>query len=208
MGQDQPLNGVLSVPAKDAPGFGPVHFIVVTLRDARSTLLDRTLCWRSRTGPKYGADGPWTPLNGMPMVRLRVTSSVRKISTRQTVAVTLTNPTPCLAFFTRLKVYRARSQTLVQPTEYSDDYFPLLPQEKKTVTLNYDTASFTEPTGNVSSNAVDGDSGTRWASQLGHDPEWLMVDLGTTQTIQEVRLNWESACDRDYEIQVSDDAQH
>lgn len=267
VGQDQPLLGVLSVPAKDAPGFGAVHFILVTLRDAGGALLDRALYWRSRTGPKYGADGPWTALNGMPMARLRVASSVHQAGGRQTVTVTLTNPTARLAFFTRLKVYHARSQALVQPTEYSDDYFSLLPQEKKTVTLNYDTpdlngerpqlivegwnihplalrlsssgmtssapslyrqpvrqaapesavplsqdrpatASSTEPTGNVASNAVDGDGSTRWASQLGHDPEWLMVDLGTSKTIQEVRLNWEAACGRDYEIQVSDDAQH
>ncbi|MFJ6198129.1 discoidin domain-containing protein [Micromonospora sp. NPDC092111] len=52
--------------------------------------------------------------------------------------------------------------------------------------------------------AVDGNPGTRWSSQFS-DPQWLRVDLGTTQTICGVVLQWEGAYARTYEIQTSPD---
>jgi hypothetical protein len=52
--------------------------------------------------------------------------------------------------------------------------------------------------------AVDGDSGTRWASQF-DDDEWIGVDLGASVEIAKVRLVWEGAHARVYEIEVSDD---
>ena len=39
-------------------------------------------------------------------------------------------------------------------------------------------------------NAVDGDPGTRWASEFS-DPEWIYVDLGESVEIGAVLLNWE-----------------
>lgn len=54
---------------------------------------------------------------------------------------------------------------------------------------------------------TDGDDTTRWASQLGSDNEWIYVDLGGVYSIDRVRLNWETAFAKTYEIQVSDDGQ-
>ncbi|MFI9012293.1 discoidin domain-containing protein [Actinosynnema sp. NPDC053489] len=54
------------------------------------------------------------------------------------------------------------------------------------------------------SNAVDGNAGSRWATDWS-DPQWLRVDLGATTTFQHVQLVWEGAYGRAYEIQVSDD---
>ncbi len=53
--------------------------------------------------------------------------------------------------------------------------------------------------------AVDGDAGTRWSSQFS-DPQWIQVDLGSSQAISRVLLNWEAAYGKAYEIQVSDNA--
>jgi beta-glucanase (GH16 family) len=53
--------------------------------------------------------------------------------------------------------------------------------------------------------AVDGDTGTRWSSQF-FDAQWIQVDLGRTVTVDEVRLNWESAHARAFSVQVSADA--
>ncbi|MDD5687367.1 MAG: Ig-like domain-containing protein [Elusimicrobia bacterium] len=53
--------------------------------------------------------------------------------------------------------------------------------------------------------AVDGDMGTRWASQYPYsDTEWIYVDLGATYNITEVILKWEAAYGANYQIQVSD----
>ncbi|MCE6996631.1 discoidin domain-containing protein [Saccharothrix sp. S26] len=54
------------------------------------------------------------------------------------------------------------------------------------------------------SNAVDGNAGSRWATDWS-DPQWLRVDLGAVTTFQHVQLVWEGAYGRAYEIQVSDD---
>lgn len=67
------------------------------------------------------------------------------------------------------------------------------------------TASSTENAGTVAGNAVDGNAGTRWSSQFS-DPQWLRVDLGATATIDQVRLVWEAAYARAFQIQVSTDA--
>lgn len=53
--------------------------------------------------------------------------------------------------------------------------------------------------------AVDSDPSTRWGSEY-VDPTWIQVDLGSTRTITDVRLNWETAYGSSYQIQVSPDA--
>ncbi|BCM92796.1 exo-beta-D-glucosaminidase [Abditibacteriota bacterium] len=266
VGPDQSLNGLLSVPARDADGFGAVHFITLDLRDEKGQLLDRTLYWRARNGPKYGADGRFEALNEMPMARLSVRSSIQSVGTQRVVTVGLANPTPYLAFFTRLKVYRAQSQTLVEPCRYEDNYFSLRPHETRTIRLQFAasdlkgeaprlivegwnihtlalvpgssattsaapsryhrpvgqmspdavppsqdkpvTASSTEATNNVAGNVVDGNDTTRWASTIGSDPQWISIDLGEVRDINGVRLNWEAAAGRDFEIQTSLDGQN
>ena len=63
------------------------------------------------------------------------------------------------------------------------------------------TASSTE-SGYPPSNVNDGSNTTRWASAVG-DPQWVMIDLGSTNAITRVVLNWETASAKNYEIQVS-----
>src|SRR3954452_3376494 len=68
------------------------------------------------------------------------------------------------------------------------------------------TASSTEAAGAyLASEAVDGNLGTRWSSQFS-DPQWLQVDLGSSQSITRVELNWETAAGKAFQIQVSDNA--
>jgi riboflavin synthase alpha subunit len=66
------------------------------------------------------------------------------------------------------------------------------------------TASSTENAGTPASAAVDGNTGTRWSSAFS-DPQWLEVDLGSSQSICGVGLNWETAYGKAFQIQVSAD---
>ncbi|MYS19048.1 F5/8 type C domain-containing protein, partial [Streptomyces sp. DvalAA-14] len=66
------------------------------------------------------------------------------------------------------------------------------------------TASSTENAGTPASAAVDGNTGTRWSSAAS-DPQWLQVDLGATDTISQVVLNWETAYGKAFKIQTSAD---
>ncbi|WP_214327815.1 discoidin domain-containing protein [Nonomuraea sediminis] len=77
----------------------------------------------------------------------------------------------------------------------------LLSQGKPAASSSKESSSYT------AAKAFDGDpTGTRWASQEGHDPEWLRVDLGSSQQITHVKLFWEDAYGKSYKIQTSDDA--
>jgi hypothetical protein len=67
------------------------------------------------------------------------------------------------------------------------------------------TASSLENASFPASAAVDGNTGTRWSSAFS-DPQWLQVDLGTSQTVCEVTLDWEAAYATAFQIQVSPDA--
>uniref|UniRef100_UPI000DBA80D9 discoidin domain-containing protein n=1 Tax=Actinoplanes lutulentus TaxID=1287878 RepID=UPI000DBA80D9 len=64
------------------------------------------------------------------------------------------------------------------------------------------TASSVESAAFPASAAVDGNAGTRWSSTFA-DPQWLQVDLGSTQTINQVVLNWEAAFASAFTIQTS-----
>jgi len=66
------------------------------------------------------------------------------------------------------------------------------------------TSSSQENTSFPAPNATDGNQGTRWSSQFS-DPQWLEVDLGSTQSICQVVLNWETAFGKAFQIQTSND---
>ncbi|WP_224369553.1 discoidin domain-containing protein [Hyalangium versicolor] len=68
------------------------------------------------------------------------------------------------------------------------------------------TAYASSAEGNNTANlAVDGTTGSRWASQWGVDPQWLYVDLGASAQISQVKIQWEGAYAKAYKVQVSSD---
>src|ERR1700760_1533512 len=66
------------------------------------------------------------------------------------------------------------------------------------------TASSTESAAYPASDAVDGNPGPRGSSAFS-DPQWLEVDLGSSQSICQVTLNWEAAYATSFQIQTSAD---
>lgn len=54
--------------------------------------------------------------------------------------------------------------------------------------------------------AVDGDKGTRWASEWKND-EWLKIDLGSAKPVKRVTLDWEEAYAKSYRIELSQDGE-
>jgi hexosaminidase len=69
----------------------------------------------------------------------------------------------------------------------------------RTVTASsIETANFPAPF------AVDGNPATRWSS-LYSDPQWLRIDLAATYAITHVKLTWETAYGRAYQVQLSTD---
>ncbi|GAA1865936.1 ThuA domain-containing protein [Asanoa iriomotensis] len=65
------------------------------------------------------------------------------------------------------------------------------------------TVSSVEPNSpHAGANAVDGNTATRWGSAYS-DPQWISVDLGSARSVNRVRLQWEAAFARAYQIQTS-----
>jgi F5/8 type C domain/Beta-1,3-glucanase/Putative Ig domain len=74
----------------------------------------------------------------------------------------------------------------------------LLSQGKTATASSLENATF------PASNAVDGNTGTRWSSAFS-DPQWLEVDLGASASISQVVLQWEAAYATAFQIQTSPD---
>ncbi|MFI6896502.1 discoidin domain-containing protein [Streptomyces sp. NPDC050256] len=66
------------------------------------------------------------------------------------------------------------------------------------------TASSQENYGTPATSAVDGDNGTRWSSAAA-DPQWIKVDLGSTASVSQIALKWETAYAKSYRIEFSTD---
>ena len=73
------------------------------------------------------------------------------------------------------------------------------------IALNKTATASTYVAGNTAPMAFDGNTGTRWESTMGVDPQWISVDLGTSYSVTGVKLNWETAAAKDYKLQVSSD---
>jgi hypothetical protein len=53
-------------------------------------------------------------------------------------------------------------------------------------------------------NLVDGSLKTRWSSEF-IDPQWVILDLGKEYNVSDIRLSWENAHAKMYDIEFSDD---
>lgn len=73
------------------------------------------------------------------------------------------------------------------------------------IALGRPTASSSNENGSyLPVNVADGNYTTRWASGYA-DNQWISLDLGQQYDFTEVKLFWETALGRDYNIEVSDD---
>jgi hypothetical protein len=68
--------------------------------------------------------------------------------------------------------------------------------------LNKTVTSSNENTTNTGAKAVDGNGSTRWSSPYANNQNFI-VDLGASYSINRVKIVWENAYAKDYQIQVS-----
>lgn len=78
---------------------------------------------------------------------------------------------------------------------------------KLNLALNQPVVASSTADSSPPANAVDEDATTRWSSAY-TNREWIYVDLGSERQIDEIKLDWEHAAGRDYDLEVSDDAQN
>ena len=110
----------------------PVHFIYLELKDERGNLVGDNFYWRSnaRYEGRDSNTGPcasgFEPLNQMASSRVKVT--------RKGQTFTVQNNSRQIAFFLQLHLF-GPDDNPVKPAFYSDNFFTLLPGQKKMVTI-------------------------------------------------------------------------
>jgi hypothetical protein len=108
------------------------HFIQLKLESGDQVLTDN-FYWRGTTYQNYNA------LSTLKSVNLKGSLKQSTVGNTKFYKVKITNPTSNVALMIRLKVLKDLSNDRVLPTYYSDNYFSLLPNESKELTLEFDS---------------------------------------------------------------------
>ena len=130
-------------------GLSTTYFLVMTLENAAGKRVGSNLYWLS-TKPETldWEKSTWymtptsdfadfTALSTLPKVKLKVSEKTEHAKEEFVTHVTLENPSKSIAFFNRLKLNRGAGGEEVLPVIWQDNYFPLLPGEKREVTATY-----------------------------------------------------------------------
>lgn len=117
-----------------------VHFIKLRLADANGKEVSSNFYWRSNdkyegkntlTGP---ATSGFEDLNRLKQSKVKLSHKTRSDNGRYYVDITVKNVSRSIAFFNQLQLLDARMSP-IRPSFYTDNFFSLMPGEKKTVTI-------------------------------------------------------------------------
>jgi exo-1,4-beta-D-glucosaminidase len=133
-------------------GLTTTYFLKLTLRDSAGKVVSSNFYWLSTapevldwekskwyyTPTKSFAD--FTALQNLPKVELEVASRFVHEKQEGVARVAVTNRGPHLAFFVHLRITKGRGGEELLPILWEDNYFSLLPGEKREVTATYRVA--------------------------------------------------------------------
>ena len=117
-----------------------VHFIKLILKDEKGKDVSSNFYWRSNdkyegsktlTGP---AASGFEDLSKLKQAKVKLTYKVREDNTNYFVDITLRNASGQIAFFNQLQFLNS-NMSPIRPSFYTDNFFSLMPGEKKTVTI-------------------------------------------------------------------------
>jgi exo-1,4-beta-D-glucosaminidase len=145
-----------STKAFDLPkpdGLTPTYFLKLELHDAAGKLLSDNFYWLSKKADvlDWGKrqDTVYTPqkefgdltgLNSLPNTKLAITKSLQGSGSNSSITVTVENKGDSVAFMVHPRLTRSKGGEDLTPIFWSDNYFSLLPGEKKSVTARFDSA--------------------------------------------------------------------
>jgi exo-1,4-beta-D-glucosaminidase len=156
VGEDS-SNRVLTIPAID--GLSSTYFVRLALEDSSGKTVSSNFYWLSTkpdeldwdestwfyTPEKSYAD--YSALNSLPPVQLKYSAESTVQGDDGTTRVTVENPSSNLAFAVHLMVKTVkrdeedvREEAEILPVIWEDNYFPLMPGEKRTVAATYKAA--------------------------------------------------------------------
>lgn len=117
-----------------------VHFIKLILSDDKGKEVSSNFYWRSKdeykgkntlTGP---AASGFEDLSKLQPAKVKLSYKVRESEGRYFVDITMKNTSSQIAFFSQLQLLNGQ-RSPIRPSFYSDNFFSMLPGEKKAVTI-------------------------------------------------------------------------
>ena len=117
-----------------------VHFIKLILKDENGKDVSSNFYWRSNdkyegsktlTGP---AASGFEDLSKLKQAKVKLAYKVREDNNNYFVDITLRNTSGQIAFFNQLQFLNSKMSP-IRPSFYTDNFFSLMPGEKKTVTI-------------------------------------------------------------------------
>jgi exo-1,4-beta-D-glucosaminidase len=138
---------VLALP--EIQDLSPAYFLLLRLEDAGGKPVSSNFYWLSTKPETLAWDksngfvtptatyADYTALQRLPRVTLKVASQTERKGQDVVTHVTLENPGKSLAFFIRLMLNKGAGGQEILPVLWQDNYFSLLPGEKREVTATY-----------------------------------------------------------------------
>jgi hypothetical protein len=124
---DSPEDSVASCMQMEYPtGLSPLHFVRLTLSRAGSAV-STNLYLRGPQEANYRA------IRQLPKARMKASTETRRQGNEWQLTTQLENLSACPALMARLKVVREQTGDRILPVIYSDNYFTLMPGERRTV---------------------------------------------------------------------------
>ncbi|MEP6819855.1 MAG: glycoside hydrolase family 2 TIM barrel-domain containing protein [bacterium] len=125
------------------------YFLKLTLQDDNGKNISSNFYWLSTKDDVLDATkvkwyytpvssyADMTQLEELPAVKLSISGSAERSGQNQVARVTVSNPTRNLAFFVRLQIKKGNKGADVLPIVWQDNYFSLMPGERREVTATY-----------------------------------------------------------------------
>jgi exo-1,4-beta-D-glucosaminidase len=116
-------------------GASDVTFLKLVLSDNDGKEISSNFYWLSSKGDE---NADFTALNNLPEVGLNYSvSSIKFENGKYNALISIENPTSSLAFSVNPKILKSGSRDLVLPVFWEDNYFSLLPKEKRSVKVEF-----------------------------------------------------------------------
>jgi len=114
------------------------HLLRLELDDAQGKIVSTNFYWRGEPG----YSDVLTDLDKMPTVPIEFQVVRTDANGKRLLTLTVHNPTANIALMAHLQLHRQHSGERILPAYYSDNYFSLVPNEFKTITIEADLKAF------------------------------------------------------------------
>jgi exo-1,4-beta-D-glucosaminidase len=113
-----------------------VYFLKLELKDASTKTVSSNFYWLSSNGDEKAS---FTDLRSLPAASVNVTASaIQQEGNKCRLTVTIENTGTGLAFAVNPKILKLNSKDPVLPVFWDDNYISLLPEEKRTLQVEFD----------------------------------------------------------------------